>query len=73
MNMYHLLITISIAGILTSCQTTGDPSAGGIFWSEKNAQQRLDQKQSELDRLQNKTKAAHEATQAREKTIRSLD
>ena len=37
--------------LAVSCQTTGDPHTGGIFWSESKAQERLDQRQDELNRV----------------------
>ncbi len=37
---------------LTSCQTTGDPAAGGFFgWSEHKSNQRISERQMVLDEL----------------------
>jgi len=41
--------------IFSGCETTGDPHQGGIFWSESKAQQRLDQKSRELNRVESDT------------------
>ena len=41
--------------LFSGCETTGDPHHGGIFWSEDKAQQRLDQKQNELHRINSDT------------------
>jgi len=41
--------------IFSGCETTGDPHQGGIFWSESKAQQRLDQKRRELNRVESDT------------------
>jgi hypothetical protein len=39
----------------TSCTTTGDPSTGGIFWSEQKAQGRLAERQSTLENIEKQT------------------
>lgn len=39
----------------TSCETTGDPNSGGIFWSQSKADERLSQRQSTLDRIDSDT------------------
>ena len=39
-----------IAAVFTACQTTGDPTQGGIFWSERKAQERLQEKQARLEK-----------------------
>ena len=54
--------TISLSAIsiaLVSCELTGDPNGGGIFWSETKAlqrqatlQQSIQNKQSELNHLE---------------------
>src|SRR3954447_17448691 len=65
---------LSAATVITfsGCETTGDPRAGGIFWSETKARQRIAAKQSE--RLQAKREAVSEhAKLARlESEIKSL-
>lgn len=39
----------------TSCSTTGDPSTGGIFWSENKAQARLAERQNTLEGIEKQT------------------
>lgn len=39
----------------TSCATTGDPSTGGIFWSENKAQDRLAERQNKLEKVEHQT------------------
>jgi hypothetical protein len=41
--------------LTTSCNVTGDPSQGGIFWSERKAQGRLVERQDHLETIQEKT------------------
>lgn len=41
-----------VAVQLAACQTTGDPTRGGIFWSETKAQDRLQQKRAELGAIE---------------------
>jgi hypothetical protein len=48
------LLAWSFASI--SCETTGNPREGGIFWSEKKAQDRLDERQNKLDDLHGQTR-----------------
>lgn len=44
------LLCLASASIgLTSCATNGDPTTGGLFWSESANQQRLNNMQQELD------------------------
>ena len=49
-----LLLAISATSlVLTSCETTGDPSQGGLFgWSQNKADQRIDERQQRLQQLQ---------------------
>ena len=61
--MKSSIVTLALsAGVLAcafasiSCETTGNPREGGIFWSEKKAQDRLDERQSHLDNIQGKTR-----------------
>jgi hypothetical protein len=60
-----------LAASLAACQTTGDPNRGGIFWSESKANERLKQKQDELNSVKSDTarikgkNAAMEADAAR--------
>jgi hypothetical protein len=41
--------------LLSSCETTGDPSTGGIFWSENKAQGRLAERQDKLESIEKQT------------------
>jgi hypothetical protein len=36
----------------SSCQTTGDPTQGGIFWSERKANERLDERRANLGAIE---------------------
>ncbi len=50
------LLGVTVMVAVTGCATTGDPNAGGIFWSERKAQDRLYQRQSELNALNRGTR-----------------
>lgn len=42
--------------LLTSCETTGDPRQGGLFgWSESKAQNRLADREDQLDQTESDT------------------
>ncbi len=42
--------------MLSSCETTGDPSQGGLFgWSQQKANYRLAERQHELNSIQSDT------------------
>ncbi len=45
------LCLILAASQLVGCQTTGDPTQGGIFWSETKAKQRLQDREDTLDAI----------------------
>lgn len=53
--MKFFLVAIFAAGALCSCETTGDPRQGGIFWSERKAQDRLYEKRETLRRVESDT------------------
>jgi hypothetical protein len=36
----------------SSCQTTGDPTQGGIFWSERKANERLNERRADLGAIE---------------------
>ena len=56
MNKSILLALIAGLGFsLTGCETTGDPTQGGIFWSESKAQDRLRQREDTLDQIHSDT------------------
>ena len=67
-----LLMAMPFAALLNSCETTGDPTAGGIFWSEKKAQQRLIERQQHLDAVNADTQRKQNSAAAKERQIRSL-
>jgi hypothetical protein len=47
-----LLMSLGLAAVFSSCTVTGDPSRGGIFWSESMAQDRLNQRQAILNSVE---------------------
>lgn len=53
--MKRLVLIFSTSILFAGCETTGNPREGGIFWSEEKAQQRLDQRNRELRRLESDT------------------
>ncbi|MGC4014463.1 MAG: hypothetical protein QM755_08120 [Luteolibacter sp.] len=55
-----------------SCETTGDPSTGGIFWSERKAQARLDERQARLNSIEDRTAAAKARSRQKEAEINRL-
>ncbi|MFQ3577654.1 MAG: hypothetical protein SNJ52_01410 [Verrucomicrobiia bacterium] len=60
-----LLVPIAATTIfLTGCEVTGDPTQGGIFWSEGMAQQRLLAREQELGRIESNT--AYQQRRARQ-------
>lgn len=54
----------------TSCATTGDPSTGGIFWSENKAQDRLAERQGKLENIESRT---HSTNRKSAETQRQID
>lgn len=48
------VLVCAIASI--SCETTGNPREGGIFWSEKKADKRLQDRQDHLDDINGQTR-----------------
>lgn len=58
--------------LLSSCATTGDPGAGGIFWSENKAQERLNERQSNLENIERKTGKTQSQSAATQRKINSL-
>ncbi|MEI6673951.1 MAG: hypothetical protein WCO57_02115 [Verrucomicrobiota bacterium] len=53
------VVTLAIAStatlLVTSCETTGNPREGGIFWSEQKAQGRLAERQNTLEHVERQT------------------
>ncbi len=59
------LIPIAAAALtVTGCEVTGDPTQGGIFWSEGMAQQRVAAREQELGRIESDT--AYQQRRARQ-------
>jgi hypothetical protein len=52
-----------------SCETTGNPREGGIFWSERKAQDRLDERQDHLDSINNQTRKVESNSAATQRKI----
>lgn len=55
-----------------SCETTGDPSTGGIFWSERKAQARLDERQERLENIEARTARSRANARAKQAKINRL-
>lgn len=50
------LLTLAVTLMLTSCETTGDPSQGGLFgWSSSKADQRSEALQRHLEDVETDT------------------
>ena len=58
--MRHVALVFSAMLLFSGCATTGDSHHGGIFWSEEKAQQRLDSKRHELNRIESDTERVEE-------------
>jgi hypothetical protein len=53
---HFLLLGLLSAASLTSCQTTGDPSQGGLFgWSQGQADERIYARERYLNDVENDT------------------
>lgn len=65
--LFSLISGIGIA--LTSCETTGDPTKGGIFWSPTKAQQRLDERQQTLNDINSDTSRVNRSNQKMEQQL----
>jgi hypothetical protein len=57
---------------LSSCQTTGDPSTGGIFWSENKAQDRLADRQYQLEKAESGTRSVNRRSSETQRQIDAL-
>jgi hypothetical protein len=58
--------------LLSGCETTGDPSTGGIFWSERKAQGRLAERQSKLEHVERQTGQTNRKSAETQRKIDSL-
>ena len=72
MIFFHLFGAVMCLTLLNSCETTGDPSTGGIFWSEAKAQQRLADRQNHLDQLDSQTGKTNRSSAYKEQQIKSM-
>jgi hypothetical protein len=50
--MRYIALLFSAIVVLCSCETTGDPHKGGVFWSEDKAKQRLEEKRRQLRQIE---------------------
>lgn len=66
------LTLTSAAFSLVSCSNNGDPKTGGLFWNENRAKDRLDERQDQINSLQNRTRAAKNTAEARQRKIDAL-
>lgn len=55
-----------------SCETTGDPTTGGIFWSEAKAQDRLAERQQRLEHIERKTSSTNKRSAETRRRIKQL-
>jgi len=62
------LVAGCLAGplVVAACQTTGDPSTGGIFWSQRKAQERLDERQANLNRIDEQAAQAKQSAKQKQ-------
>lgn len=58
--------------LLSGCETTGDPSTGGIFWSERKAQGRLAERQNKLEHVERQTGQTNRKSAETQRKIDSL-
>ena len=58
--------------LVTACETTGDPSTGGIFWSEQKAQGRLADRQNKLETIERRTGQTQRRSAETQRKIDSL-
>jgi len=63
---------LCIIPLIVSCATTGDPSTGGIFWSESKAQDRLAERQGRLESLERQTSTTNRKSADTQKRINEL-
>ena len=63
------LAALTAAFATTSCETTGNPREGGIFWSEDKANQRLDARRNHLNAVESDTRRVDRNSSATERDI----
>lgn len=86
-NLYPILLAFITFSLFTGCATTGDPTQGGIFWSEDKAKDRIlkleNEKNQEEDftarlilsnsELENKKKGMKSEIMRQEKQLAAMD
>lgn len=65
-----LLLFCTASLIFSSCAVTGNPTQGGIFWSESMAQDRLAQRQQTLNEIESDTARREARSRELEKQLR---
>ena len=69
MKSISLIIATVALQLLTGCETTGNPNEGGIFWSERKAQDRLNDRRAELGRTERSTSRVESAAERRRRML----
>lgn len=69
MKFLSLILAAAALQLLTGCETTGNPNEGGIFWSERKAQERLDSRESQLSRTERSTARQSSAAERRRQML----
>ncbi|MGT2476667.1 hypothetical protein [Paraburkholderia terrae] len=68
-----LTAIVSLASLLTACETTGDPRAGGLFgWSQSKAQARQDDLRRQIDESNRESQTEQQQTAAMQAQQRGL-
>ena len=65
----RLIIAAAALQCFTSCETTGNPNEGGIFWSERKAQDRLNARESQLSSVERSTARQDSAAARRRRML----
>ena len=69
MKIFTLATLLGSFVLLTGCETTGDPRSGGIFWSERKAQERLYDKREQLREVEQDTERVQSRSQQTKRRI----
>jgi hypothetical protein len=64
-----IFTSVLIGAVFTACHTTGDPTQGGIFWSEHKAKERLEEKQARLEKFDADVLKVHSSNRNLEKSV----
>ena len=74
MKTSFFLLSAAVAGMLSSCETTGDPSQGGLFgWSEGKAQGRQQVLKQHLSDVEGNTDYQRDRAAQLEQRKRNLE